>query len=115
MEEFVSEVLRPLRGTADAKAMSTGLPGLPTGFVWHDEEYHVVEQLEAWKHSSREGGRASGELYLRRHYYRLRMSDDSIWTVYFTRQPSSAAAARRRWFLFSREEPEPPESPPGRK
>lgn len=103
MEEFVSELLKPIRGTGNAAAMAAGLPGLPAGFVWHDDQILVVEQLGAWKHSSREGSRAQGELYLRRHYYQLRMSDGSIWTVYFTRQAPYGRPARRRWFLYSRE------------
>jgi hypothetical protein len=31
---------------------------------------------------------------VRRHTFRLRMEDDAIWEVYFTRQPPLA------WYLF---------------
>ncbi len=101
MEQFVSEALSPLRGTFDAAAMARGLPGLPSGFVWRGQSYTVDDVLERWKASSREGGRASGELYLRRHYYRLRMNDGSLWTVYFLRQTPQSSSPRVRWFLYA--------------
>jgi len=62
--------------------------------------HEVVERTAQWKHSSREGSRAQGELYLRRHYYKLRMSDGAVWTVYFTRQPSPSGSPKHRWFLY---------------
>ncbi|MBK9118975.1 MAG: cytoplasmic protein [Phycisphaerales bacterium] len=102
VEEFLSEPLKPLAGTFDAAAMATGMPGLPAGFVWRDQPYAITGELEAWKHTSAEGGRAGGERYLRRHYYRLRMSDDSEWTVYFVRQTPRGGSPKTRWFLYSK-------------
>lgn len=98
--EFVSEPLVPLAGTFDAAAMATGLPGLPRGFVWRDQTCEITAVLESWKESSREGGHAQGELYLRRHYWRLKMHDGATWVVYCLRQTKYGAAARRRWFLL---------------
>lgn len=96
-DEFISEPLRPLRGTFGTQAMSTGLPGLPAGFTWRDTAYTVVAVVAAWKASAP----SSGQLYLRRHYYRLQMSDGSEWTVYFLRHVYGNAA-RKRWYLESR-------------
>ena len=101
MADFVSEPITPEAGTFDAGAMATGVPGLPRGFRWHGTTYTVVALGESWKQSAPEGGRADGERYLRRHYFRLRMSDDSTWTVYFTRQPSRGGSPKNRWFLYS--------------
>lgn len=100
MSEFVSESIVPRQGTFDTQAMGRGEPGLPRGFTWREMEYDVVEKLAQWKHSTREGSRAQGELYLRRHYYKLRMSDSTVWTVYFTRQPSASGSPKCRWFLY---------------
>ena len=100
MSEFVSESITPLPGAFDTAAMGRGEPGLPGGFTWRGENYDMVERLAQWKHSSREGSRAQGELYLRRHYYKLLMSDGTTWTVYFTRQPSPSGSPKRRWFLY---------------
>ncbi len=111
MTGFVSECIRPWEGTSDAAAMGRGLPGLPRGFDWRERCYEIVHRLGQWKDSSREGGRAGGELYLRRHYYRLGMSDGSIWTVYFLRQAPRSGSGRRRWFLYRIEEASPGNRP----
>lgn len=101
MEEFVSEPITPQAGTFDATPMAAGLPGLPSGFDWRGAPFEIVERLDAWKQSGPEKGRADGERYLRRHCFRLRMSDGAIWTVYFTRQPSQGGSGKTRWFLYS--------------
>lgn len=81
--------------------MGRGEPGLPIGFTWRGTSYEVSEELEAWKESSREGARTGGQLYLRRHCFRLRMSDDAIWTVYCTRQTPRSGDPKKRWFLYT--------------
>lgn len=101
MTELISESIRPRAGTADARAMGRGEPGLPRGFEWRGHDVDVLEVMEAWKESSREGSRAGGSLYLRRHCYKLRMGDGSVWTVYCTRQAARSGDPKRRWFLYS--------------
>jgi hypothetical protein len=96
--QFISEPITPLPGAPDTRAMVRGEPGLPPGFVWRDQEYRVVERLDAGKTLSPD----RGELYVRRHTWRLRMDDDSVWEVYFLRQPAKGAARGRtgaRWYL----------------
>jgi hypothetical protein len=105
VQEFISEPLRPVPGAFDTAAMAAGLPGLPAGFQWRDRTVRIDGVLEHWKHSEREGGRARGSLYLRRHYFRLRMSDGSRWVVYFTRQMPRTGSPRQRWFLYAVEQP----------
>lgn len=105
MEEFVSEAVTPHAGTFGAAAMAGGLPGLPGGFNWRGASYEVAAELESWKQSGPEVGRMSGERYLRRHYFRLRMSDQSVWTVYFVRQTPRSGSPKRRWFLYAVERP----------
>lgn len=101
MPELISEPITPEAGTFDTSAMGRGEPGLPTAFTWRGRSAKVAEVLRVWKQSSREGGRAGGELYLRRHYYELRMADGAVWTVYFLRQPPRSGNARARWFLYT--------------
>lgn len=100
MAEFVSQSIRPVGGPADAHAMARGEPALPAAFEWGGREYRIVECLERWKFSSREGAHAQGELYLRRHYFRVRVDDGCVWTVYFVRQTPKSGSPRRRWFLL---------------
>ena len=101
MADFVGEPITPHAGTFDTQPMSRGEPGLPTGFDWRDRAVGVVNVLSAWKESSREGGRARGELYLRRHYFKLGMSDGSIWTVSFLRQTPRSGNPKKRWYLYT--------------
>ena len=103
MPDLISEPITPHAGTFDAVAMGTGRPGLPTGFTWRDASFDVGHVRSEWKESSREGSRAQGELYLRRHYFQLQMSDASLWTVYFTRQAPHTSSPKKRWFLYTRE------------
>lgn len=104
MADFFSEPITPRAGSFDTARMGRGEPGLPTGFEWRGESFDVVEELSAWKHSSREGARAGGDLYLRRHYYKLRMSDESLWTIYFERQAPRSGNPKQRWFLYTIDE-----------
>lgn len=45
--------------------------------------------------------RAQGDLSLRRHDYRLRMSDESTWVVYFVRQTPRSGNPKNRWFFYT--------------
>lgn len=101
MAELISEPILPLAGTFEAPAMARGEPGLPAGFQWRDQPYEVVECLRRWKESSREGGHAQGELYLRRHAFELLMSDGTRWSVYFVRQTPRSGSPRARWYLYT--------------
>ncbi len=100
--QFISEPIQPAAGTFDPRAMACGEPGLPTHFTWRGATYEIVDLLEEWKTSDREGG--SGELYLRRHWYKLRTDPDAIMTIYCQRQASSRASAKKRWWLYTVEE-----------
>ncbi len=99
MAELISEPLEPHGGDFDTARMGRGEPGLPGGFTWRGVQVRVARELRTWKESSREGG--AGELYLRRHYYELKMDDGTTWTVYFTRQTPKSGSAKRRWFLYT--------------
>lgn len=92
--------------------MARGEPGLPNAFTWRGRTFDILATLDQWKHSEHESARADGELYLRRHYYKLRMSDDSVWTVYFIRQTPKSGLPKRRWFLYTIERPKSEPRPP---
>ncbi len=100
MSELISESITPHVGNFDAASMGRGEPGLPRGFTWRGKSVDVLERISTWKQSSREGGSA-GDLYLRRHYYKLRTSDGCIWTIYFVRQTPRTGDPKNRWFLYT--------------
>lgn len=103
-EEFVSERLVPVAGTAEAAGMSRGEPGLPGRFTWRGDEYSVVGVLRKWKtsgpcnHGPRNG---PTEMYLRRHWYEIRTAPPLVMTVYCQRQAPSVKRRKARWWVYS--------------
>lgn len=99
-EEFVSEPIRAVAGTFDCAAMTRGEPGLPARFTWRDSEYAVAEVLEAWKETGpcRSGG---PEMYLRKHWYKIKTADGLIMNLYFERQAKSKGGNKTRWWLYT--------------
>lgn len=104
--QLISEPLTPIGAGADTTSMARGEPGLPHGFEWRGESARIVRLLEKWKESSHEGDNTARDLYLRRHYYKMRMTDDRVWTVYFERQSQRGGHPKQRWFLYTIEEPQ---------
>lgn len=101
---FVSEPLRPISVPVSPVALAQGAPSLPEGFAWRGAEHRIADVLEQSKKTGRE---FSGEAYVRRHEYRLRMESGAIWTVYFVRHPSRSGIKSRkaaRWYLLSIED-----------
>ena len=84
-----------LRGDAQA-----GAPVVPSSFEWRGETHVAVAMLEQWKESS-PCSHGSDEIYLRKHWYRVKTDAGIEMTVYFQRQPASRARARDRWYLYS--------------
>lgn len=99
-ETFISEAIEPVGETFDASRMATGEPGLPRRFRWRGREYEVREVIERWKESGpcRNG---ADEVYLRKHWYHVRLDDGSEMKLYFERQPRGGARSRARWWLYT--------------
>jgi hypothetical protein len=99
-EEFVSEEMVPVAGTGSTAGMSRGEPGLPARFRWRGTEYRVADVLEMWKTSGPCRSGAS-EIYLRRHWYKVRTAPEAIMTVYFERQAKHPGRPKARWWIYS--------------
>jgi phosphoribosylglycinamide formyltransferase-1 len=99
--EFVSEPITPLEASFDAAGMARGEPGLPQQFRWRKKVYLVVQVLEQGKeHGNCRHG--SGERYVRRHTYRVRTADGTLFQLYFQRSfGRGRLQARRRWWVRS--------------
>ena len=95
---FVSEPIIPEDASFSVSSMAGGAPGLPASFSWRKRSIPVLEVREAWKQSGacRHG---SGERYVRKHWFRIRTTEDREMTIYFERQAQSRS--RARWRLYS--------------
>jgi hypothetical protein len=96
-DQFVSEPITPVAGTADPSAMSRGEPGLPHQFTWRTRTYTIVNVLQTWKSSTRD----RGELYLRRHWYRIVTDSGEQMTLYCERQAKNRTRPKSRWWIYS--------------
>ena len=99
-EHLISECLVPVLTEVDAHRIVIGAPVLPTRFLWRGTEYRVTEVLEQWKETGpcRHG---SGERYVRKHWYRLRMATGEEMKIYFDRHARSTQQRTQRWWLFT--------------
>ena len=100
-EKLVSEAIRPVfaGGGADSP-MVLGEPVIPESFQWRGQTYPVLRVLA----SGRGLGpctHGSGEMYVRRHWYRFESTDGMVLRVYFERRPRSGAKSAKRWWLYS--------------
>ncbi len=98
--EFISEPILPVPGHTQAAGMARGEPGLPLRFTWRDVEYRVDRVLETWK-TSGPCHHGSGEMYLRRHWYRVATDPPLVMTLYCERQARTAKRPKARWFLYT--------------
>jgi hypothetical protein len=96
-EQFVSEAVEPGAGTFDPSAMSRGEPGVPLRFTWRGVEYRVAHVEQTWKTSTPE----RGEMYLRRHWFRVRCQSGQRMTLYCERQTKNRRRPKARWWLYS--------------
>ena len=99
-EKFVSESIEPVAGTFDTAGMARGEPGLPTRFTWRDKEFEVAEVLEKWQELGpcKSG---SSEMYLRKHWFKVRCTEGSEMTIYFERQSRLKPRNKSRWWLYT--------------
>jgi hypothetical protein len=97
--EFISEPIKPVELGVGTTVVA-GEPILPHSFVWRGQTYIVDQVIEKWKESSpcRNG---ANEMYVRKHWYRIRTTDGLVMDIYFERQPASKRQAKQRWWLYT--------------
>ena len=95
-KEFISEPIVPEGGSFDAAGMAIGEPGLPARFVWRGVTYEVARVLHTWK-TVGDCHHGSGEQYVRKHWFRVEVTDGTQMELYFDRQPRSRQRKQRWW------------------
>lgn len=99
-ERFISESLEPLYSVESGLQAPAGEPVLPGAFRWRGGALPVLRLLE----SGRGLGpctHGSGEMYVRRHWYRIETSGGRIMRIYFERRPRGRGRKTRRWWLYA--------------
>jgi hypothetical protein len=99
-EQFVSESMTPVGGTADTRSMARGEPGVPERFIWRGSEYTVAAIVRRWKESG-PCHHGNSELYLRKHWFEVLTTSGQRMTIYFERQPRRGSSAKARWWLYT--------------
>ena len=102
---FIGEPIIPDDTSFAAADMATGAPGLPRAFTWNGRQYQVLELLEQWKEAG-DCHHGSGERYVRKHWFRVRVTGDLEMRLYFERQRRSSGGSR--WRLYTLTAPVPP-------
>ena len=79
-ETFIGEAITPEDMSFSVSPMAMGKPGLPRTFSWKGRRFSVIEVLEEWKESGncRHG---SGERYVRKHWFRVRTTEDHVMSI----------------------------------
>jgi phosphoribosylglycinamide formyltransferase-1 len=106
-ETFVGEGITPEDASFSTSAMAMGKPGLPQKSSWKGKSFSVLEVLEEWKEAG-DCRHGSGERYVRKHWFRVRTSDELEMKIYFERQGRSSGGSR--WRLSSLRSVAPPAS-----
>jgi len=99
-EQLISEALTPVKDAGDAGRVIPGEPLLPAAFRWRKKEYAVSEVLEVWKDTG-PCTHGSGERYVRKHWFRIRVADGAEMKIYFERKQRSTRQAKQRWWLYT--------------
>ena len=97
-ETFIGEGITPEDMSFSVSPMALGKPGLPRTFSWKGRRFSVLEVLEEWKESG-DCRHGSGERYVRKHWFRVRTTEDLEMRIYFERQGRSSGGSR--WRLYS--------------
>jgi phosphoribosylglycinamide formyltransferase-1 len=97
-ETFVGEGIIPEDMSFSVSPMAMGKPGLPRKFSWKGRRFSVIEVLEEWKECG-DCRHGSGERYVRKHWFRVRTTEDLEMRIYFERQGRSSGGSR--WRLYS--------------
>ena len=97
---LVSESSQPVVADATPASIEVGAPILPAAFLWRAGVVTVERVLETWKQPG-PCTHGSGERYLRKHCYKLRMTDGAVTTVTFERKARTASQRKARGWLFA--------------
>lgn len=88
-------------------------PTAPSGFIWREQAFQIVETLESWVDYERRGRMARnmspshskaaakrGSWGVGRFHFRVQVADGRLFHLYYDRAPESAGDRKGHWFLL---------------
>lgn len=88
-------------------------PNCPSGFLWGDKPYHVIEVLSEWHDFARRGRYArnmrpahaavastKGSLNVGRFYFRVLVENEQIFDLYYDRAMKNVDDRKGQWFVY---------------
>lgn len=107
---FVAE---PITVEFDKPPLFAKLPPCPDRFVWRDESFAIVANLQEWRDYGRRGRMASnmrpenlkkaakrGSWGVGRYYFRVQVADGRLFDIYYDRAPKGQEQRLGSWFLY---------------
>ena len=104
-ESFIGEPITPEDRSFSVSPMAMGKPGLPRTFSWRGRKFAVLELVEEWKETG-DCHHGSGERYVRKHWFRVRTTENLEMKIYFERQRRTSGGSRWRLYTIRNTEPE---------
>ena len=96
--QFISEPIRPVASSIDTASMAIGTPSLPRQFHWRDEQLEVAQVAGSWRESG-PCSHGSGEVYAKKHWFEVTMTDGRFAKLYYERQ--ARGKRLERWWLYT--------------
>jgi hypothetical protein len=96
MRRFVSAAIEPA-GNAYVTAATGTQPPVPRAFSWDGRQLVIAGVVRAWRSSKND----RGDVYLRRHWFELRIDTGATIEVYYDRQTRGRTC---RWWLYAIDE-----------
>ncbi|NIM95275.1 MAG: hypothetical protein GTO18_16375 [Anaerolineales bacterium] len=88
-------------------------PDPPSGFIWGEDEFKVIELISTWFDYDRKGrmaknmrpenlraARRRGSWGVGRFYFRLRTECDRVFDLYYDRAVEEAGDRKGHWYLW---------------
>lgn len=97
-ERFIGEPIFPAKDSFLLSEAAIGEPGLPQQFSWKRNEFTIVAVLEKWREAG-DCHHGSGERYVRKHWFRVRTTENLEMKIYFERQRRTRGDSR--WRLYT--------------
>jgi hypothetical protein len=105
---------QPIEVIFDAPPMLEKSPDSPpSGFIWEDKIYRVLEMLSSWNDFKRRGRMAQnmqpahaavastrGSLNVGRFYFRVKVDTGQIFDIYYDRAMKNVDERKGQWFIY---------------